>query len=148
MKKVIYIIIVVLIVFLIIRFINNDNKKELVKDNIFHNFDGNSYIISSINDKELSGNEVNYKVEFENGNIHAKICNNINGQIISVGDKIKASNGLISTMMFCDALMEDEALFLDLFNKGEVNYNLTDKMLTLSNESSVIVLNKIENTNN
>lgn len=148
MKKIIYIIIAVLIVFLIIKFINGNNKKELSKDNIFHNFDGNSYIISSINGKELSTDDTAYKVEFQNGNIHAKICNNINGEIVSAGDKIKASNGLISTMMFCDGLMQDEALFLDLFNKGEVNYNLTDKMLTLSNESSVIVLNKIENTNN
>ena len=84
-----------------------------------------------------------YRLSFDSGALTAKFCNNLSGNFVLDGTKIKANN-LISTRMYCtspDYLMEMESAFSSMLNFGATIYR-SGNTIIISNANTVMVFDE------
>lgn len=95
------------------------------------NLDGKSFTLESYNGQMVT---IPATLSFEKGNLHAKICNTINGAYTIEGGLLKSENA-ISTKMACidEKVSTVENEFLKLLSVG-ATVMISDTSLTLSSE--------------
>jgi putative lipoprotein len=95
--------------------------------------EGTMFTLISYNDIPAS---LNNTVLFNDGKVHAKFCNTLNGEYTQEGFVLNSPN-MISTMMFCESpeyLMQAESAFAKIFASG-ANMTLSENTLILENGS-------------
>lgn len=74
----------------------------------------------------------------ENGHLHASVgCNVIGGAVTIDGDRITVLDGLMSTMMYCEALADAEAALMTVLSGSNLVYA---ESMTLTSDAGAIAL--------
>lgn len=114
--------------------ISSTKKVATENDKSSDIFSDTNYRIESVNGKTVPADS-NYTVAFTDGKIHAKICNNLNGNFDLTKTTIVSQN-MISTMMYCEGSMDYESSFSKLFTGDGATFSLENNILTLTNKSN------------